>query len=180
MTPHIRRMTVEDCDAVARVRVSGWRYAYAGLMPQSYLDAMSAGEYAERLRGFLSDGPDTTAHLVAERGGGVVGWACYGPCRDDGASATQGEVYALYVAPDEMATGVGRALMAELTSRAEARGLSELLLWVVEENHRARRFYEKAGFAPDGLEESYEVAGVRVPEVRYARELAGRRSTPVS
>ncbi|MCM2386942.1 GNAT family N-acetyltransferase [Streptomyces albipurpureus] len=162
-------MTIEDCGAVARIRLRGWQYAYAGLMPRSYLNAMSAAEYTEKLRGFLSDGSGATTHLVAEREGGVVGWACYGPCRDEGAPATQGEVYALYVVPEEISTGVGRALMTELTTRAEARGLPELLLWVVKGNDRARRFYEKAGFAPDGPEESFEVAGVQVPEVRYAR-----------
>jgi RimJ/RimL family protein N-acetyltransferase len=45
-------------------------------------------------------------------------------------------------------------------------------LWVVAGNARARSFYERAGFAPDGAEEPYEVAGVPVPEVRYARELS--------
>ncbi|NUL25824.1 hypothetical protein HRW17_26205, partial [Streptomyces lunaelactis] len=47
-----------------------------------------------------------------------------------------------------------------------------MLLWVLKENDRARRFYEKAGFAPDGAEEPFEVDGVAVPEVRYARALA--------
>ncbi|GBQ02643.1 hypothetical protein SSP531S_41030 [Streptomyces spongiicola] len=37
---------------------------------------------------------------------------------------------------------------------------------------RARRFYEKAGFAPDGAEEPFEAVGVMVPEVRYGRRLS--------
>lgn len=44
-------------------------------------------------------------------------------------------------------------------------------LWVLKHNARARRFYERAGFAPDGAEEAEEIAGARVPEVRYARPL---------
>ncbi|NUK37491.1 GNAT family N-acetyltransferase, partial [Streptomyces lunaelactis] len=62
-------------------------------------------------------------------------------------------------------------LMTELTGRAVADGFAGMLLWVLKENDRARRFYEKAGFAPDGAEEPFEVDGVAVPEVRYARAL---------
>jgi hypothetical protein len=48
-----------------------------------------------------------------------------------------------------------------------------MYLWVLRDNARARRFYERSGFRADGVEEPYEVAGVAVPEVRYARELTG-------
>ncbi|WP_329024829.1 GNAT family N-acetyltransferase [Streptomyces sp. NBC_00690] len=172
MTVQIRDMTIEDCDAVASIRVRGWQYAYAGLMPQSYLDAMDTAEMAVKVRGWLSTaGPSRVTHLVAERAGDVVGWACLGPCRDEGTTSQQGEIYALYAHPEVVSTGVGRALMAELTTRAHDQGLHELLLWVVEGNDRARRFYARAGFEPDGLEEPFEMAGVQIPELRYRRAL---------
>lgn len=81
-------------------------------------------------------------------------------------------MYALYVRPERIGTGVGRALMDALLARAESDGRASLLLWVLRENGRARRFYEKAGFAPDGAEEPFEVDGVAVPEVRYRRRLS--------
>ncbi|MCX3063363.1 N-acetyltransferase [Streptomyces beihaiensis] len=42
-------------------------------------------------------------------------------------------------------------------------------LWVVEADTRARRFYERAGFAADGGREPFEIAGVPVPEIHYVR-----------
>lgn len=48
-----------------------------------------------------------------------------------------------------------------------------MLLWVLEGNARARRFYERSGFRADGTEEPFEVDGVAVPEVRYAGRLGG-------
>lgn len=48
-----------------------------------------------------------------------------------------------------------------------------MFLWVLEQNTRARRFYEAAGFAADGTREPFEVADVEVPEVRYIRTLTG-------
>lgn len=169
-------MTVDDCEAVATVRVRGWQHAYAGLMPQSHLDAMSIEEDAATRRRFLAKGGGRMTNVVAELEGEVVGWGCYGPCRDGGDSAGECELYALYVLPERLSGGVGRALMEELTGRAVAAGFHRMLLWVLKENTRARRFYEKAGFAPEGTEEPFDVDGVTVPEVRYAKRLDAARS----
>ncbi|MET9551829.1 GNAT family N-acetyltransferase [Streptomyces sp. NPDC006645] len=169
----VRAMTADDCDAVAAVRIGGWRWAYAGLMPRAYLDAMSVEEDAARRRAQLPSGAGDrrVVNVVAERAGTVVGWGCLGPCRDQDVPDGTGELYALYVDPEQVSTGVGRALARTLVERATADGFSSLVLWVLRENDRARRFYEKAGFTPDGAEEPFEVGGVSVPEVRYARSL---------
>ncbi|GAA0628660.1 GNAT family N-acetyltransferase [Streptomyces crystallinus] len=143
-------------------------------MPQSYLDSLSVAADAERRRERLAHGDGSVVNLVAERAGQVIGWGCYGPYRQDGGGRTaDGEVYALYVHPDHWSSGAGRLLLAELTGRAAAEGRPRVLLWVLKANDRARRFYERAGFAPDGAEEDFVVDDVAVPEVRYVRDLRG-------
>ncbi|MFJ1925249.1 MULTISPECIES: GNAT family N-acetyltransferase [unclassified Streptomyces] len=170
--PLIRDMTIDDCEAVSAVRVRGWRSAYAGLMPQAYLDAMSVTADAERRRGYFTEGNEVV-NVVAERAGlGVIGWAAYGPYRENGARLARGELYAIYVLPELTGRGVGRALLSEVLARAGAAGHPDLALWVLRENAPARRFYARAGFRPDGAQESFEVDGVPVPEVRYVRRLA--------
>ncbi|MFI2779683.1 GNAT family N-acetyltransferase [Streptomyces sp. ALB3] len=167
----IRDMCLDDCAAVADIRVRGWRWAYTGLIPQGYLDAMDAGEDAERRHARLiaQGGP---VNLVAGApGAAVTGWACYGPCRDASARPGSAELYALYVHPDRVGTGTGRALLTEAVARARADGFDAMSLWVLEENRRARRFYERAGFRPDGAAEAFEAGGALVPEVRYVRTL---------
>ncbi|UQA92253.1 GNAT family N-acetyltransferase [Streptomyces halobius] len=57
--------------------------------------------------------------------------------------------------------------MAAGMERARASGFRSLRLWVVRGNARAQRFYERAGLAPDGSEEAYEVGGISAPELRY-------------
>ncbi|QKV91891.1 GNAT family N-acetyltransferase [Streptomyces sp. NA02950] len=168
----VREMTETDIDAVAAVRVRGWQEAYAGLMPQSYLDGMSVEADAERRREFFSRGVGDVVNLVAEADDGeVVGWACFGPYRDRDVPTGDAELYALYVRPALLGTGIGRALLDESLERVTERGFPRLRLWVLRDNERARHFYERAGFAPDGGAEAYEVAGVSVPEVRYTRRL---------
>lgn len=80
-------------------------------------------------------------------------------------------MYAIYLDPEHLGTGVGRALMREALRQCAALGHERVYLWVVRGNARARRFYERAGFHADGAEEPYEVEGVAVPEMRYVREL---------
>lgn len=158
----IRPMALSDCDRVAEVRVTGRRHAYRGLIPQAELDGLSVEADAERRRAHFTRTDDLTTQLVAERAGQVVGWASVGPHRDGEVHTEEAELYALYGDPAHLGTGVGRALLTEAVARSAAR--PRMLLWVLRDNTRARRFYERAGFGPDGAED-----GTSVPEVRYAR-----------
>ncbi|MGW0533300.1 N-acetyltransferase family protein [Streptomyces sp. NPDC003032] len=163
-----REVTGADCATVAEIRVLGRRSAYAGLMPQPFLDALSVEEGAAQQRQRLARGHGASVDLVAERTGRIVGWACFGPARDAGLPPGEAELYALYVHPAQYSTGVGRTLTQECLARCAAAGYTRLRLWVVEGNLRARRFYERAGFAPDGAREPDEIDGTPVPDVRYA------------
>ncbi|MGW0016376.1 N-acetyltransferase family protein [Streptomyces tendae] len=170
----VREMVLADCDRVALIRVRGWQSAYRGLMPQQHLDAMDPAADAERRRAMFARPREGVVNLVAEdEGGEVVGWACHGPYRDGEVRTADAELYALYVDAGRLGTGVGRTLMQESVRRCEGAGHARMLLWVLKDNARARRFYERAGFGPDGAEEPFDVDGVAVPEVRYARPLTG-------
>ncbi|SEE73613.1 L-amino acid N-acyltransferase YncA [Streptomyces sp. 3213] len=167
----IRPMVLADCDRVSEIRVLGWQFAYRGLMPQPFLDALSAKDDAERRRARFAQDDGSVVSLVASRGEEIVGWAAFGPYRDGEIRTGEAELYAIYLDPRHLNTGAGRALMQEALRRCAALGHDRVYLWVVRGNARARRFYERAGFRADGAEEPYEVDGVLVPELRYVREL---------
>ncbi|WP_327254023.1 GNAT family N-acetyltransferase [Streptomyces sp. NBC_01244] len=172
----IREMTEPDIDAVAAVRMSAWRHAYAGLMPQAYLDGLDAAAFAEQRRAAFADPSGVVSNLVAEGpDGAVLGWAAFGPATStdpEGTAPDEGELYALYARPDVIGTGVGRTLLTEVLRRAP---YPAVRLWVVEGNARARRFYERAGFLPDGGELVEYADGSPVPELRYRRAAAATR-----
>ena len=167
----IRPMALADCDRVAEIRVRGWQSAYRGLIPQSYLDGMSVARDAERHRTRFGQGDGSVVNLVAEWDGEVMGWACHGPYRDGEVRTADAELYAVYVDPRRYGTGIGHALLLEILRNRTALGHDRIYLWVLKDNTRARRFYERAGFEADGTEEPFEADGVPVPEVRYARAL---------
>ena len=81
------------------------------------------------------------------------------------------ELYALYVHPDRWGDGTGQALLDE-AHRLLAATCEEARLTVLADNPRARRFYERAGWAPDGERKAEVRWGVRAPEVRYRKRLA--------
>ncbi|MDQ0773407.1 ribosomal protein S18 acetylase RimI-like enzyme [Streptomyces aurantiacus] len=170
---HIREMTLADCPRVAEIRVRGWQNAYKGLMPQSYLDGLDVAAELPRRRAHFTQAGEGVVNLVAQWAGEVVGWSCHGPYREGERRTGDAELYAIYVAPDRIARGVGRALLRNSVARSAAAGHERMLLWVLRENAGARRFYEGAGFVVDGAEEPFEVEGVEVPEVRYVRLLGG-------
>jgi GNAT superfamily N-acetyltransferase len=117
---------------------------------------------------------------------GIVGYASFGPERDVlgtpwphplTAAGTEGrvaELYALYVHPAWWSTGTGRALMDRVLAKVSVAGYLSITLWVLEDNARARRFYERAGFAPDGTRHVLGDLG-GVTEIRYRCSLAVRR-----
>ncbi|MGW5784240.1 N-acetyltransferase family protein [Streptomyces sp. NPDC003757] len=167
-------MGLADCDRVAEIRVRGRQSAYRGLMPQAHLDATDPAADAERRRALFGRAPGGVVNLVAEDDGGeVVGWACHGPYRDGEARTADAELYAIHVDAGRFGAGVGQALLRESVRRCESAGYPRMLLWVLRGDARARRFYERAGFRPDGAEEPSVVDGAAVPEVRYARPLGG-------
>jgi RimJ/RimL family protein N-acetyltransferase len=148
----VRVAVVADAAAIAAVRVASWRAAYVGLMPQSHLDSLSEFEFAERWSGRLSSPPDPRYGVwVAEAGGAVVAFLAAGPSRDDEADKAEvAEVYTVYALPSAWGAGAGRALMQTGIEYLRAQGFREATLWVLTENARSRRFYEIAGFRPDG------------------------------
>lgn len=176
----IRPETTDDVEAVAAVHVRAWRVGYAGIMPPDVLAALDPAAFAHRRRDRrAAGGPFTT--LVADLDGAVVGFTTVGPYRNgqnsEDLDPAYGEILAIYVEPARWRTGVGSALLARGCAELTARGFAEARLWVLDDNARARRFYERAGLLPDGelsvyaLRRAPDQPPVELPEVRYARRL---------
>jgi GNAT superfamily N-acetyltransferase len=160
----VRAATAGDADGIVRVQERGWQVAYRHVFPAEELDRggfIQASRWRER----LERPPAGWSTFVAEHDGAVVGFASVGPSRD---LRGVGELYAIYVDPDEWSTGAGRALIERAEEQLRA-DYEEVALWVLEDNPRARRFYERAGWAPDGGRKAEARWGVQAPEVRYRK-----------
>jgi GNAT superfamily N-acetyltransferase len=156
----IRPGTADDAEGVARVQVASWQAAYAHALPRDQLAALSVEERAEQWR--------RSPPIVADLDGEVVGFCSVGAARDEDAD---GELFAIYVLPDHWGAGVGRRLIEAGEDQLRRLGHREAVLWVMDDNPRARRFYELAGWSADGQARDIEMFGFDIPEVRYAKSL---------
>ncbi len=172
-----RDARVADAAALAAIHVRSWQVAYAGIFPAEFLSGLDVGRRERWRRARLQNPPPRTCTLVVEVDDGPIGFADLGPALGLGGA---GEVYAIYLDPDHWGRGHGRELMAAAVDRLVRLGCGEAVLWVIEENLRARRFYEAAGWADDGARRIEEIGGVQVNELRYRRPLRVRSRPTLS
>jgi ribosomal protein S18 acetylase RimI-like enzyme len=162
----VRDAKADDAEAIARVHVAAWQEAYKHVFPPDALGSLSVEQRTVQWRDWLTQSEITV--LVAEQGDEVRAFASAGPSRAEESSA---ELYAIYVDPALWGSGVGRALLLEIEGRLRDAGLGQATLWVLQDNPRARSFYEAAGWSAEATR-SEIILGVEVVEIRYRKRLS--------
>lgn len=165
----IRAAVRDDADAIADVHIASWRAGYGHVIPESVL---FADDFEPRRRAIWTEwrfGPAQRIIVSVDETDRVVGFATYGPERERARGNTgRGELYAFYFHPDTWGSGAAADLMARVHERLGAEGFGEAVLWVLDDNPRARAFYERHGWSPTGIDADYDVhCELSVPEVEY-------------
>lgn len=171
MPPRIREAEPKDARDIAEIHVRSWRAAYRGQLTDDFLDGLNVEDRLEMHRLALESPPAEYRMWVAEEEGRAVGFAVTGKSEDADADERTAEVFAIYLEPDQVGTGLGRTLFAHAVDDLRDRGYRSATLWVLETNEMARRFYEIAGWTHDGTTTSERVDCEMRPTVRYRVEL---------
>ncbi|HET9017312.1 MAG TPA: GNAT family N-acetyltransferase [Thermomicrobiaceae bacterium] len=141
----IRRAGCDDAAGIANVHVASWQTTYRGLVPDAAIARRSLERRLGLWRATLCDGGSSAAvHVAVDPDGTVVGFAS-GGTREAGPADFTGELYAIYLLREAQGSGLGRRLAAAVAGDLAARGHDAILLWVLAENLRARRFYAALG-----------------------------------
>jgi GNAT superfamily N-acetyltransferase len=152
----VRPATLDDLEAIVAVHVAGFRAGNVPHLPPEQRDRMNSERAAAVWDATIAEPPPGTAVLVSEDADGqVVGLACAGRARDGDVAEGTGELYALYVDPDSWGQGHGRALDAAARAHLRDALFTGAVLWVLEDNARAREFYERCGWVADGTRRSH-------------------------
>lgn len=157
----IRYITKDDNPLeISKIYEKSWKYAYKGIIAQDYLDSIPTGQWVNNLNkaGLNS--------LVLIDHGEIIGTASFCKSRREKYS-DYGEVVSIYFLPDYIGNGYGRLLLNKCIDELQQSGFNKVLLWVFEDNHRARKFYEKYGFICSEIFMNDNIGGKNVREVLY-------------
>ncbi|MGB8859019.1 MAG: GNAT family N-acetyltransferase [Ilumatobacteraceae bacterium] len=187
----VREARPADADACAAAHIQAWRAGYRHLLPDEFLDAPEfASQRLDRWRAWTwSEGVTSPGLFVAEVDDRVIGFGMCGAERAEpvcdqltaasgtAALAGRGEVYAFYLHPDAWGSGAAAPLIERCQHHLRSAGFHEAVLWVLRDNPRALRFYERSGWMATGRAAMFE--GPRtapklsepLPEIEYLRQL---------
>ena len=140
----IRLATVDDHPTLTAL---AWRLTTFTLPPWRKPEHIADADGREMLAAIRA-GSAANEVFIAERGGVAVG--CLHMLEDvDFFGAKHAHISVIATAVDAEGSGVGRALLEHAETWARQRGHALLTLNVFAGNDRARRVYDRAGYAPE-------------------------------
>ena len=159
----IRLATDADIPAIAHIIHEAWKTAYAGIIPQSYLDKMREKDKVKRLREGLIRVSHMRYFVLCEDGVPVGAASLHRARNDDLPDAAEFSFF--YFLPRVWRKGYGTMLLNHLKQESASAGFLRICCWVLEENQRAISFYESQGLLRDGTRQT-ETIGIPLEEVR--------------
>jgi GNAT superfamily N-acetyltransferase len=158
----IRQAVLADADGIARAHTASWRTSYRGL-PEAVLAQIEVEQRAASWRGVLADHSRLALVAYDVSHHDIVGLCDAGRGRRD---PTTGEVYRMYLEHHARRHGLGREMFDRVTDWLRAQNFRSLVIWVLDNNHHARRFYEAMGGRAERRVAS-SVSGFPVVELAY-------------
>lgn len=141
----IRKAQSGDEKDFAYIQVQSWISAFSSILPVETMQRMTNLKRLEGMYARNIQNADTELYLqlVHHKAHGIAGWSK----ERSGALDRTAELICIHSLPDKRRCGYGSALIdAVLQDIKACRCYDQVVLWVFEENHTARKFYERHGF----------------------------------
>jgi ribosomal protein S18 acetylase RimI-like enzyme len=123
-----------DAAAIARIWHQGWQDGHLGNVPDALVAVRTEESFTTRAAERIGD------TVVATVDGALAGFVMI----------AGDEVEQVYVADEHRGAGVAATVLAEAEKRIAGNGYRRAWLAVAPGNGRARRFYERSGWADEG------------------------------
>lgn len=150
----------DDRFVISHIYEESWKFAYRDMIPQSYLDSIPDGHWVSNLD---KEGMNSLIMIENDIFVGTAGY-CKSRFSDfDGF----GEIVSIYLLPQYIGKGYGKYLMDAVIDELSKLGYRDIFLWMLEENHRARKFYEKFGFIRSDRYLDDNIGGKKLRGVQY-------------
>jgi len=162
----VRKAEIADAKVLGRIHSNSWKVAYKGIVPDSVLDNITPEKREKYFERVMSENSEDLFLVYAD--GKEAGFMTIGRCRDDDRDSTYGEIWGIYLLPEYWNKGIGSYLIDWGINELKSKGYKKVTLWVLEENIKARRFYEKKGFRHDGTVKEIKLGKI-LNEYRYEK-----------
>ena len=140
-----------------------WKKEYRGIIDDEILDNLNRNEKIKKWREHYTVGNV----IVAEENGVVLGYCKYDDNVVSKNTDIDSEIIAIYVDCDKLGRGVGRKLVEYVMNDLRNKNKSKMIIWCLEKNENARKFYEKMGGKLITDEKYFKKNGKRYKEVGY-------------
>jgi GNAT superfamily N-acetyltransferase len=160
----IRPARPGDADGIARAHTASWRASYRGILPDAVLDRIDVDQRASSWARTIADRSVLTLVAYDTSRHDIVGLCDAGRNRSQTPHAA--EIYRLYFEQHARRHGLGREMFEHVTDWLRSQRLPSLVIWVLDNNHHARRFYEAMG-GQLGPRVPSRVSGYSVVEQAY-------------
>ncbi len=150
----------DDINAIGKIYEKSWKYAYNGIIPKDYLDGISGDNWLPHFEN------KEMFSLVLLENDRFIGTSSYCKSRSEEFSDF-GEIVSIYLLPEYIGKGFGARLFEATLNELIKLGYRNVFLWVLEENTRARRFYESRNFKLSDKFNFINIGGRNLKEVAY-------------
>ena len=159
----IRKVKYEDIEQIVDINIKDWKKVYKGIIDDEILNNLNREEKIKKWREHYNIGNV----IVAEENGTILGYCRY----DDNAiyenTDIDSEIIAIYVDCDKLGNGIGRKLIEYVKKDLKNKNKTKMVIWCLEKNQNARKFYEKMGGNLLFDEKYFEKEGKKYKEVGY-------------
>jgi ribosomal protein S18 acetylase RimI-like enzyme len=157
----IRAPKIDEAEEIADLHLLTWKETYGTVFPPSAWGEEARNQRLGMWDAICSRPRPADRFAVAERDGRLIGFAGSGVSTDD-SPVRERHLFFIYLLVSEQGSGAGQALLDAVLSDGPAS------LWVLEDNPRARAFYERNGFVLDGARQAtgFDTGGEEVRMIR--------------
>ena len=163
---NIYKAKIEDSEEIAKIIKDGWNTAYKGLIDNNYLKNMNITDMTKKWEESIKQNKEI---YVYKKDNKITGVICFGINEEK-----IGEVYVLYVKPEEKRKEIGTKLLNFAKQELLKQKYRELIVWCLKGNSEGFNFYKKNGGKFIG-DKNYVLNGLSIVEDGFKFNLNGEK-----
>ena len=159
----IRKTKYEDIEQIVDINIKDWKKIYKGIIDNEILENLNREEKIRKWKEHYN----IENTIVAEENGIILGYCRYTDNAVYENTDIDSEIIALYVDYSKLRHGIGKKLVEYVKEDLRNKNKIKMVIWCLEKNENARKFYEKMGGKLLPNKKYFEKEGKKYKEVGY-------------